>query len=114
MASVYRNLYITITASSTKTSSKSLFLERFDIANYPVCIDLGEEQSGSDTRWIYSSRRPLTEYIKNNPLQQQGWTLQKTQLSVRVLYEHSHLGHHDSAGKKQLGKELNRNIPRSS
>jgi hypothetical protein len=90
MAGIYRNSYATIAASGAKTPGESLYLERLDIVNRPVRIDLGEAYAGSTARWVHGGRRPLTASMKDDPLQQRRWTLQETQLSIRVLYFGKH------------------------
>lgn len=90
MATIYRDSYVTIAASSGVSDESSLYLDRLNVSNTPVEIKLGEKVHGSSARWLHGTRQPFRDIVKNDPLQARGWTLQETELSIRVIYFSEH------------------------
>ncbi|KAI1733811.1 heterokaryon incompatibility protein-domain-containing protein [Xylaria scruposa] len=91
MASVYRNSYVTIAASGASSSHDSLYLEHFQISSFPVPVHLGDlYEGGKRVHYLHCARLSLRKTLERDALQQRAWTLQETQLAVRVLYFSQH------------------------
>jgi hypothetical protein len=87
MDAIYNNSYVTISAASAASASIGFLHRRPQLHSQPLEIPLRlQPRDEVATSIMYDdSQLPLFE-IKNNPIEQRGWTLQEKLLSRRVLF----------------------------
>lgn len=85
MASIFKNAYLTIAASSVADCNGGCFLNSLKPSR--ICKQvLGEPGSSSYCTTFVRSSVLASAPINSDPLNKRGWTLQETLLSTRVLH----------------------------